>query len=75
MPATNVVGGAILILGLILYWLGVPYADFLCPVGFLVALFGLIYSKIRQRATRRESARRHSDTSESSSDCPDVRAG
>ncbi|XCB30889.1 hypothetical protein RQN30_05980 [Arcanobacterium hippocoleae] len=45
MRATNIVGWLLCVVGIVLLWLDISHAEFLCLAGFLVALTGLIYSK------------------------------
>ncbi|MGV9197171.1 hypothetical protein ACTOVL_08260 [Arcanobacterium canis] len=45
MRVTNIVGWLLCVVGIVLLWLDVPHAEFLCLVGFLVALAGVVYSK------------------------------
>lgn len=49
MTLTNVAGWVFLILGIVLLWYKIPYAEFLCLLGFCVALSGRLYSTMKTR--------------------------
>ncbi|MDR6939450.1 hypothetical protein [Arcanobacterium hippocoleae] len=45
MRVTNVAGWLLCIAGIVLLWLDISHAEFLCLAGFLVALAGVVCSK------------------------------